>query len=503
MTNSKIHNGGGQTHNLLKSHYKKSLFALIKATKRYYLGIWLIKLPFYAIFSESKAKKYREKRKVCYENLQIAKKRFKTIRKLAPQIKSWVESSEFKEKYANHPYPPLLNPQILDYESISADLAWELNLPLPPNYKFIWLVVWGCASNSLMRYFNINNNKTGPFTSDTDIGAYTLAFDFLCNVKVKHKILVIHINTDWFVGDKFLNLVSKKVPVFIAVREPFSIIKTWANHTKPNPNRIKEFNLTFDYHKVLDCILYEWDKKPSMDIYEVHHCAKINSFSQAKYLIHFKENKKILISVEDLSTQKVYQTMQHLSKELNFELSKNTKDYTDKKNTSTFHNLFPFILKVHNSDLQKVYKSVEHRDEKSLCYKDNIEIIIVNGIRDFWHTNDNFELLKDIESNKVYFYITKKDAQNLYDNKELFKATKEYLQGFLVALDKRIDLEAKKQLTEKDILEYFANNKTKRQEYKAMFDENLAFVKKLRPDIVESWKYYKEFEKMCAELDSI
>ncbi|WP_416830970.1 DUF2972 domain-containing protein, partial [Helicobacter ganmani] len=22
-----------------------------------------------------------------------------------------------------------------------------------------------------------------------------------------------------------------------------------------------------------------------------------------------------------------------------------------------------------------------------------------------------------------------------------------------------------------------------------------------RPDIVESWKYYQEFERMCAELD--
>lgn len=158
-------------------------------------------------------------------------------------------------------------------------------------------------------------------------------------------------------------------------------------------------------------------------------------------------------------------------------------------------------MKVHHSDLSKVYKNVEFRDEKSLRDKHSIEIIITNGIRDFLHSNDDFNLLKDIESQKVYFYIDKKDTKRLYDDKELFKAAKEYLQGFLIALDERIELEAKKQLTEKNILEYFTNNKEKRQEYKAVFDENLTFVKELRPDIVESWKYYKEFEKMCVELD--
>ena len=501
MTNSNIYNGGGESHNLVKSHYKKSLFTLIKSTKRYYLGIWLIKLPFYALFSESKAKKWREKRRIRYENLQIAKKQFKAIRTLSPQIKDWTKLSEFKDKYANHPYPPLLNPQNIDYESIPADLAWELNLPLPPKYKFVWIVVWGCASNSLMRYFNINSNKTSPFTSDTNMNAYRLAFEFLCNTKIKHKILVIHINTDSFVGDRFLNLVSKKVPILIAVRDPLSVIKTWVNHTKPNTNRIKEFNLTFDYHKVLDCIVYEWDKEPSMETNEVHWCAKNFSFAQAKYLTHFKKNKKILVSVEDLSASKAYQTMQKLSVELNFELSKNPRDYTDKKNTSTFHNIFPFVLKAHSSDLPKVYKNVEIKNESSLSDKNSIEIIITDGIRDWLRENKDFELLKDIESQKVYFYIAKKDTKKLYNNKELFKATKEYLQGFLVALDERIELEAKKQLTEKDILEYFANNKEKRQEYKAVFDKNLAFIKELRPDIVKSWKYYNEFEKMCVELD--
>ncbi|EJP4788091.1 DUF2972 domain-containing protein, partial [Campylobacter jejuni] len=30
---------------------------------------------------------------------------------------------------------------------------------------------------------------------------------------------------------------------------------------------------------------------------------------------------------------------------------------------------------------------------------------------------------------------------------------------------------------------------------------HLPYIKQHRPDIVASWKYYQEFEKMCEELD--
>ena len=51
-------------------------------------------------------------------------------------IKVWLESKEFKERYSNHPYPSLFNPEKLDYAKISASVAWDLNIPLPLYYKF-------------------------------------------------------------------------------------------------------------------------------------------------------------------------------------------------------------------------------------------------------------------------------------------------------------------------------------------------------------------------------
>ncbi|EAH5200349.1 DUF2972 domain-containing protein, partial [Campylobacter upsaliensis] len=39
------------------------------------------------------------------------------------------------------------------------------------------------------------------------------------------------------------------------------------------------------------------------------------------------------------------------------------------------------------------------------------------------------------------------------------------------------------------------------KKFKKVIDEkHLPFIKAVRPDIVASWKYYKEFEKMCENL---
>lgn len=51
-----------------------------------------------------------------------------------------------------------------------------------------------------------------------------------------------------------------------------------------------------------------------------------------------------------------------------------------------------------------------------------------------------------------------------------------------------------------DVLQYFKVKPKQAKIYKEILDKELIFIKKERPDIVDSWKYYKEFEKMCEEL---
>ncbi|MBZ7949878.1 DUF2972 domain-containing protein [Campylobacter molothri] len=61
--------------------------------------------------------------------------------------------------------------------------------------------------------------------------------------------------------------------------------------------------------------------------------------------------------------------------------------------------------------------------------------------------------------------------------------------------------ERKKLKTERDILSFMKQNRDIAFAFKNKFDKDYVHIKQHRPDIVASWKYYQEFEKMCEELD--
>ncbi|ECB9743704.1 DUF2972 domain-containing protein, partial [Campylobacter upsaliensis] len=51
-----------------------------------------------------------------------------------------------------------------------------------------------------------------------------------------------------------------------------------------------------------------------------------------------------------------------------------------------------------------------------------------------------------------------------------------------------------------DVLQYFKAKPKQAKIYKEILDKELIFIKKERPDIIASWKYYQEFEKICENL---
>ena len=73
-------------------------------------------------------------------------------------ICTWLNSSEFRDKYLStkHPYPPLINPEFIETDASRhcAELAWDLNLPLPQHYKFIYISPHGVGAAAFLRYLN-------------------------------------------------------------------------------------------------------------------------------------------------------------------------------------------------------------------------------------------------------------------------------------------------------------------------------------------------------------
>ena len=59
------------------------------------------------------------------------------IQSYAQHIVPWLESDEFREKWASKPYPPLINPEKIDFDGANALHAWTLNIPFPKFYDFV------------------------------------------------------------------------------------------------------------------------------------------------------------------------------------------------------------------------------------------------------------------------------------------------------------------------------------------------------------------------------
>ena len=101
---------------------------------------------------------------------------------------------------------------------------------------------------------------------------------------------------------------------------------------------------------------------------------------------------------------------------------------------------------------------------------------------------------------KVLILISQKDLDKLRLDSEIYQRTKKYLQELIKEVMNQYNLENQKRLTEEDVLRFMRENQEAREKFKIILDKHLSLIKQMRPDIVESWKYYQEFERMCKEL---
>ncbi len=66
-------------------------------------------------------------------------------------ILRWLNSKEFKDQCANHPYPPLLNPKEIIYQQTDPQVAWDFNIPLPP-FDMLFICPHGVGTGATLRF---------------------------------------------------------------------------------------------------------------------------------------------------------------------------------------------------------------------------------------------------------------------------------------------------------------------------------------------------------------
>ncbi|WP_186821033.1 DUF2972 domain-containing protein, partial [Campylobacter jejuni] len=426
-------------------------------------------------------------------------------------IEEWLLSDDFKERYKkeNHPYPSLLDPKKLNdknekinYHNIPAELAWEMNLPLPDNYEFVWLSSALSGHAAMTMYLELCEVNICKYIHHNPFIIYSNIFMQLLNNPLKYNVIAYTDYTHVYVsrGDlkRFLNLLNKNKPVLYLVRDPISRLKTGLNHINLKANRLDRFDLDTPIERVLDRETYYFESPlPTCDHIKTYWIYA-ESFFRLNFLTQFFKIEKITyLDMASIKPEYAYHTFSQLNALYHFrQISKNLFHNTVVYDMLGAFLSIPLILCV---DLENF--GVNYADGKI------IEILITT--RQFFklHKINNYKkinpvLFKDnLPFENLIFCIPKEQFVYLENNLTLIKCIQSYLEEFISKMKVKFDLKAKCLICENQILAYLKNNQTLMRQWKKIFDQELICIKQHHPNIVASWKYYQEFEKMCKELD--
>ncbi|ECL3805977.1 DUF2972 domain-containing protein [Campylobacter jejuni] len=426
-------------------------------------------------------------------------------------IEEWLLSDDFKERYKkeNHPYPSLLDPKKLNdedeeinYHNIPAELAWEMNLPLPDNYEFVWLSSALSGHAAMTMYLELCEVNICKYIHHNPFIIYSNIFMQLLNNPLKYNVIAYTDYTHVYVSredlERFLNLLNKNKPVLYLVRDPISRLKTGLNHINLKANRLDRFDLDTPIERVLDRETYYFESPlPTCDHIKTYWIYA-ESFFRLNFLTQFFKIEKITyLDMTSIKPEYAYHTFSQLNALYHFrQISKNLFYDTVVYDMLGAFLSIPLILCV---DLENF--GVKYADSKI------IEILITT--RQFFklHKINNYKkinpvLFKDnLPFENLIFCIPKEQFVYLENNLTLIKCIQSYLEEFISKMKVKFDLKVKCLICENQILAYLKNNQTLMRQWKKIFDQELICIKQHHPNIVASWKYYQEFEQMCKELD--
>ncbi|WP_148125968.1 DUF2972 domain-containing protein, partial [Campylobacter jejuni] len=355
--------------------------------------------------------------------------------------------------------------------NIPAELAWEMNLPLPDGYKFI---VLGFGLSASLAFYEFCK-KIG----------INFCFDYY-NIKINNKSIFLHIYNDSDIKKhNKLFFLTTKIPYLCLVSDPISRIKRGINHgwwKYEHQRHYDEYKLFDNIDYVLDRVIYPDCRDYNTFCKQIQSWIDLPSFNYS--CLEKKAKQFVIIDSSEIMPTMILDTLNKIGKRFNFEIEIKNNDYFFEIKASEFRYILPikFCFNIENINA-RINLTLKH-EIPSNC----IEI------------NDFLNLMSLEYSDKICFSMNKNDIHLLYKLKNRQDII-QYFQMFVVKLkDKILKLDLLK-ATENMILECMQSNSYLAKRLSKKIKKDVLFIKQHRPDIVASWKYYQEFEKMCKELD--
>ncbi|EPP4381631.1 DUF2972 domain-containing protein [Campylobacter jejuni] len=408
-------------------------------------------------------------------------------------IEEWLLSDDFKERYKkeNHPYPSLLDPKKLNdknekinYHNIPAELAWEMNLPLPDNYEFVWLGGHGTGTEALKVFLSYNKIiiPDNFFNYETGLQRYKYALNILLN-DIDHikgiRLKDYHFND----FEKFCKLIQKKCKFIFQVRDYFEIFTCYINHRTRKSDAIMNFDLQTNLSDVFDRFYYFLSGE--------NHPIRLNFLSWPE--LHQEMGFRTCVME--------YSMLQNFDNILDV-LYIDIKDIIGVDTKNTIQKICNFINISYNQEYnysENIIGDLKIIFPLTLNVLEGIELLIIDSHSTF-DTNCYKDITLTITNSNVFKILIKlSDNLKLIDN--IIKELKLYFFNFNKTLKQKLVQEKKIRIKEQQYIDIYKHDPYRRRKLQKMMSYELTHIKQHRPDIVASWKYYQEFEKMCKELD--
>ena len=285
---------------------------------------------------------------------------------------------------------------------------------------------------------------------------------------------------------KFIYL-SSNLPFIILVRDPISRLKTMINHggykDEVAMNR-NSFHLNDNIDEVLDRRRFHNNSLyPSLEQtmpWLIKHSKLVNfSYTSTAKIC----NKEVYyIDASEVNPDKVMDSMRKYAKffgkDLDEERLKGLEGYLKEKKWGVLVHTIPLTLQVNSLQIKIVPK------EQKENLKDYAKELIDKNL-------ENLEVF-----NIIALAMSEEDFKVLKEDEKLFNETKTYLNEFVKKLENLRQKYVETYVKENDVLEYLKTYKYEALTLKKVLDKEFTHIKENRPDIVASWKYYGEFEKI-------
>ncbi|OEW07771.1 capsular biosynthesis protein, partial [Campylobacter sp. BCW_6871] len=490
-----------------KTWYKGSIFTLAKNIKKANKEFQIFKKTFdqFKIYDVEIPKDLLSNKSLFLEKILQIEKLLKTHKDYKPIIENifhnfdyfiknfnlieeWLLSNDFNEKYKkeNHLYPSLLDPKKLNdekekinYKNIPAELAWEMNLPLPDNYEFVYPLFGLSGGGALSSFFQKCGLNMHYDFHRSFLKSYYLNYNLF---KERHRNNILYY-TEWGLNtlyrEKFLSLFLKKVIILFLVRDPISRLKTAVNHHTNNPNKdVRLFNLSSDFNKILNCKKYgtsivgKFANAPMIEYLNFWFFTD-RWFLYNSLLSSIKNFKVFYIDMEEIKPAKAFDTMCVLADKFGFKKPTDKKFFEGVMN-GDFLGILPFTLYIHSKDIDNVYSLMKSYENLS-SLKDNngihLQITSTNLIEFYKQSKEYINFTKEffdkpLKYENLGIFLKPQELERLRQDSKLFDVTKRYLNNFIEALEERIELEKAKLFKEKDVLNYLKENKELRVKLK-------------------------------------